>query len=288
MKLFFSTFAVVAGLCAVADTPVATSADCAYALDTAGGWPRAIKTAAGMAALPSAVYRTGDTLVTTAPDGTTTTTAKASDCAEALPINAGGLWTFANPRQKGEASFIVRHSIYGTLGEGTLASPAKLVDADELVDLEEAGTAGDGYHFTLLGGDSLLSALSVPSGFAIAEVADGLWRMDASAEGCRYTSAAVAYPIDSKQTGPNRRTNTREALPIAYSGDNWHWNASQSATLTITPPEGDTATFPRTGTGVEPFVFDKLGRWGVRLTMENGTVLDSFVDIFGGFILSYH
>ena len=262
MKLLFSAIAAAVGLCAVADTPVATSADCAYALDTEGGWPRSIKTAADVAALPLAVYRAKDSLVTTAPDGTTTTTAKASDCAEALPINDGGLWTFANPQQKGEASFIVRHSIYGTLGEGTLASPAKLVDADELVDLEDAGTAGAGYCFTLLGGVSLLSALSVPSGFALAEVADGLWRMDASAEGCRYTSAAVAYPIDSKQSGPNRRTNKKGALPIAYSGDNWQWNASKSATLTITTPDGDSATLSRSGTGVEPFVFDKLGRWG--------------------------
>ena len=207
MRLLFSAIAAAAGLCAVADTPVATSADCAYALDTEGGWPRSIKTAADVAALPLAVSRAKDSLVTTAPDGTTATTTKASDCAEALPINDGGLWTFSNPRQKGTVSFVVRHSIYGTLGEGTLASPAKLVDADELVDLEEAGTAGDGYCFTLPNGDSLLSALSVPSGFALAEAADGIWRMDASAQGCRYTSAAVAYPIDSKQSGPNRRTN---------------------------------------------------------------------------------
>ena len=57
MKLLFSAFAVAAGLCAIADTPVATSADCAYALDTEGGWPRAIKTAADLAAIQSAVYR---------------------------------------------------------------------------------------------------------------------------------------------------------------------------------------------------------------------------------------
>ena len=52
MKLLFSVIAATAALCAVADTPVATSADCAYALDTEGGWPRSIKTAADVAALP--------------------------------------------------------------------------------------------------------------------------------------------------------------------------------------------------------------------------------------------
>lgn len=287
MRLLFSAIAAAAGLCAVADTPVATSADCAYALDTEGGWPRSIKTAADVAALPLAVYRARDSLVTTAPDGTTTTTAKASDCAEALPINDGGLWTFANPQQKGEASFIVRHSIYGTLGEGTLASPAKLVDADELVDLEDAGMAGDGYCFTLLGGDSLLSALSVPSGFALAEAADGIWRMDASSEGCRYSSAAVAYPIDSKQLGPNRRTNRRGALPTAYSGDNWHRDISKSASLSFVDPDGVETVVDRTGTGVTSFAFNKLGTWTVTLTMQDSSTRVAKINVLAGFIISF-
>ena len=279
MKLLFSAFAVAAGLCAIADTPVATSADCAYALDTEGGWPCAIKTAADLAAIHSAVYRAGDSLVTTAPDGTMTTTAKVANTAEALPINAGGLWTFANPRQKGTVSFTVRHSIYGSLGDGTLASPAKLVDADELSDLVGAGTASDGYCFMLKGLDSQLFDLSVPSEFGLAEVADGIWRLDASAEGCRYASAAVNYPIDSKQSGPRRVTSMQDVLPVAYSGDNWRRDVSKAATLTFISPSGAETAIARTGTGTEAFTFDALGVWTVRLTMADGNMQEAAINI---------
>ena len=279
MKLLFSVIAVSAGLCAVADSPVATSADSSYALDTEGGWPRAIKTAADLSSLPLAVYRGGDSLAVIAPDGTTTTTSKASDGAEALPINAGGLWTFANPRQKGTASFTVRHSIFGTLGDGTLGSPAKLVDTDELTDLVDAGTASSGYYFTLYDANLLLAGLAVPSGYCLAEAGDDVWRLDTSADGCRYVSADVSYPIDSKQSGPRRVTPMQNVLPVAYSGDNWHRDVSKAATLTFISPSGAETTMSRTGTGTESFTFDTFGVWIVRLTMTDGSTQEAAINI---------
>ena len=290
MKLLFSVIVVSAGLCAVADSPVATSADSSYALDTEGGWPRSIKTAADVAALPLAVYRAKDSLVTTAPDGTTTTTAKASECEEALPINAGGLWTFANPRQKGEASFIVRHSIFGTLGDGTLGSPAKLVDADELADLVDAGTASSGYYFTLYNAVSLLAGLTVPPGYGLVESGADLWRLDTSADGCRYVSTDVSYPIDSKQSGPRRVTPMQNVLPVAYSGDNWHRDVSKAATLTFVSPSGAETTISRTGTGAAAFTFDTVGIWTVRLSMADSTVREAAINITianPGFCISF-
>ena len=80
-----------------------------------------------------------------------------SDTTAVLPINAGGLWTATNSKQ-GSETFTMRYSYYGTQGAGTTADPAKLVDGDELVDLADAGTAGDGYVFMLIGRDTLLLA----------------------------------------------------------------------------------------------------------------------------------
>ena len=109
-------------------TPRAESADVAYALDTVVSAPRAIKTAADLAA--TAPVRTGETVTATAPDGTVATlvAGAASDETIALSeaLDAGGLWTLSNSRQ-GSASFTVRHSLFGTLGNGTTASPARLV-----------------------------------------------------------------------------------------------------------------------------------------------------------------
>lgn len=283
MKLLFSVVAAVVGLCAVADTPVATSADCAYALDTEGGWPRTIKTAADIAALPAAIYRAGDSLTVTAPDGTSNTTTKTTDSMESLPINAGGLWTFSNPRQKGTVSFTVRHSIYGTLGDGTEVSPAKLMDSEELADLIENGVAGDGYFFRL-DSDSLIAALQLPSGYCLTESANGLFRMNESEDGCRYVCADVGYPIDAKRSCSGRRIYQQDVLPVAYSGDSWRRDPAKTSTLTIVDPDGvENDPYELAGTGVKSIPFNKLGVWRLRLDMENGKFCEASVNICNKF-----
>lgn len=279
MKLLFSVVTAVVGLCAVADTPVATSADCAYALDTEGGWPRTIKTAADIAALPAAIYRAGDSLTVTAPDGTSNTTTKTTDSMESLPINAGGLWSFSNSRQKGTVSFTVRHSIYGTLGDGTEASPAKLMDSEELSDLIDNGVAGDGYFFRL-DSDSLIAALQLPSGYCLTESVNGLFRMNESEDGCRYVCADVGYPIDAKLSGSGRRIYQQDVLPVAYSGDSWRRDPAKTSTLTIVDPDGvENDPYELAGTGVKSIPFNKLGVWRLRLDMENGKFCEASVNI---------
>ena len=279
MKLLFSAIVAAAGLCSVADTPVATSADCTYALDTVNDWPRTIKTAADIAALPEAIYRAGDSLTVTAPDGTTSTTAKTADSMESLPINAGGLWTFSNPRQKGTVSFTVRHSVYGTLGDGTEVSPAKLMDSEELSDLIENGVAGDGYFFRL-DSDSLIAALQLPSGYCLTESANGLFRMNESEDGCRYVCAGVGYPIDAKRSCSGRRIYQQDVLPVAYSGDSWRRDPAKMSTLTIVDPDGvENDPYELAGTGVKSIPFNKLGVWRLRLDMENGKYCEASVNI---------
>lgn len=279
MKLLFSAIVAAAGLCSVADMPVVTSADYTYALDTVNDWPRVLKTEADLTSLPTAVYRAGDSLTVTAPDGTTSTTTKIADSMESLPINAGGLWTFSNPRQKGTVSFTVRHSIYGTLGDGTEVSPAKLMDSEELSDLIENGVAGDGYFFRL-DSDSLIAALQLPSGYCLTESANGLFRMNESEDGCRYVCAGVGYPIDAKLSGSRRRIYQQDVLPVAYSGDSWRRDPAKASTLTVIDPDGvENDPHEFAGTGTKSIPFNKLGVWRLRLEMENGRFCEASVNI---------
>ena len=266
-------------LCADQVQPVASSDVYAYELDTVEDWPRTVKTEADIAALRKAVFRAGDSLTVTAPDGTTSTTAKTADSMESLPINAGGLWTFSNPRQKGTVSFTVRHSIYGTLGDGTEVSPAKLMDSEELSDLIENGVAGDGYFFRL-DSDSLIAALQLPSGYCLTESANGSFRMNKSEDGCRYVCADVGYPIDAKRSCSGRRIYQQDVLPVAYSGDSWRRDPVKTSILTIVDPDGvENDPYELAGTGVKSISFNKLGVWRLRLDMENGKFCEASVNI---------
>ena len=100
-----------------------------YRIDTTPS-PRAIKTQEELAGLMEATYFAGETVTATLSGGAALTlvSAAAANGSVALNFNAGGVWTLANSAQ-GSATFTVRHSIFGTLGEGTSASPAKIVDA---------------------------------------------------------------------------------------------------------------------------------------------------------------
>lgn len=276
--------ALAAGLplCGAGDTPVAeTTFGDTFSLDTAGS-PRALKTQADIAALRSATYRAGETVTLAAPGGSPTAlvTAAAADGTVAIPVTAiGGVWTLANSRQ-GTSQFTVRRSLDGTLGDGTAASPARLVDGDELADLVSAGTAGSGYVFVLDGADSLLAALVVPSGYCLEEGENGVWRIIASANGSRYAGRfASSFPLDGKQPGPDRRVIRSEVLPVAYSGDNWIGVPSKTASVTFVPPDGDSTTLSLHGTGAVEFSFRKVGRWTVRLVMDDGSVHEALLDI---------
>ena len=262
---------------ALGDTPLATSADCTFALDSMGS-PRAVKTSPELVALPSATVRAYDMITSTAPDGSMATNVSnaVSDGTLSLStvIDAGGLWTLANSRGE-TATFTVRHSIYGTLGDGTAASPAKLVDGDELIDY----SAGNGYVFMLEGGDTLLGALKLPAGFKLEDAGDGAWRIVSSPDGCLYEWAQLTWNVDTKQAGPDRKTLKKEALPIAYTGDNWARAASMASTLTLVSPSGATATHNLAGTGARSFTLAEQGDWTVTLVMADGSTLTSIVTV---------
>ena len=271
-----------AALCfpALADeTPEATSSACAFAFDPAGA-PVALKTASDIAALRPATYQPVDTVTLVAPDGTETTVVPGASSAgtAALPITTvGGVWT-AHSSRSGTATFTVRRSLDGTLGAGTAAAPAKLVDGDELVDYD----AGDGYVFTLDGPDGLLESLVLPSGVRLEELDGGAWRLVSSPDGCEYAWAgSAAFSFDGRQNGPDRTTKRAEVLPISFSGDHWIGNPSQAATLTVASPAGETSTFALAGTGAKPIELRAPGDWTISLAMADGTTRQAVVSIIG-------
>ena len=267
---------------AAADGKAATSAATLYLADTRPS-PRAVKTAAEQGEITGGTWkatrRADESVTLVSPGGTRTTLMAANSAATsaALPLNAGGVWTVENSAQ-GTAIFTVRRSLDGTLGDGTAASPAKLVDGDELRDYG----AGENYTFTLDGVDGLLSRLVLPAGCRLEEAGDGVWKIVASADGSQYSWAEIAYSADSVQEGPDRKTSKKDALPVAYTGDNWLGDAAKAATVVFTSPSGAATTLNLTGTGAQSFTFDSPGKWTVTLTMADGTTRTAVISVSGG------
>ena len=266
----------------VAETP----SPCVYAADTRPS-PRAITAAEEFAAITGGTkkssWRQGETVTLTAPDGTETTLANAAatSWSGALPFDAGGLWSASNSRQ-GSASFIVRHSFFGTLGDGTAASPAKLVDADELLDYH----AGDGYVFTLtINEDALLDALKLPAGCGMAKADGDTWRLMSSPDGLVFSGEAMSYAADSRLPGPDRKLKKGNATSVAYSCDNWARAFENASSLTVTTPSGAATVHAPIGTGVLPVRFNEAGTWTVSLQDAARTLLANITVNDAGFIL---
>ena len=218
-------------------------------------------------------WRKGETVVQISPGGVESplVEAAAEPGSANVAIDAAGLWMLRNSRQ-GTVEVTVRHSIYGTQGAGTAESPASIVDAGELADLHSAGTAGDGYVFTLAGAGSLFATLVRPEGFRLEELEGGLWRMVASDDGSVYRWAgSVAYRLDTVLPGPNRITK-KNGMPISYTGDNWVGDRRAGSVLTLTSPSGDAAVHALSGTGAQPVVFGEGGDWLVTLDFGGRTL----------------
>lgn len=255
----------------IAETPV----PCVYSADTLGS-PFNIKTVDDQEALGVATRRAGELVTVVSPSGDRTTLIAAESDATSIAINlnGGGVWTLENSEQ-GVATFTVRHSLYGTQGTGTVASPAKLVDGTELVDL----LAGDGYVFRLEPVEGLLDELAIPTGFQLVKVDDVTWRIVASADGCLHVAGEIVYPADSMDQGPNRTSKKRESLPVAYTGDDWVRDMAKVATVTFVAPSGAETVVNRNGTGKTQFKFETSGIYTVHLTMADGTTLTSTLNI---------
>lgn len=146
----------------------------------------------------------------------------------------------------------------------------------------------DGTEYVLADAGTVATSAQLPA------LTGGVWTLHNSVEG----SATICIPwhvfgdggvlgtgdagfaADTVLDGPDRKTKAREALPVAFSGDDWAGDVSKAATVTFTPPSGsglEPTTFVRpgdgvtTGTGVEVFKFAEKGDWTVALTFADGS-----------------
>ena len=100
-----------------------------------------------------------------------------------------------------------------------------------------------------------------------------------------------AYALDTQEDGPNRKNSDRRFPPIAYSGDDWAGDLASASVLTVTPPpnKGTATVFDAlSGTGIQPFAFDKSGRWTVSLAMDDGTTCTAIINLPGGLTISFY
>ena len=254
-----------------------------YKLDTED-WPRTFKTDEEIAALDSAVRKVGEIITLTSSKGEDEIIVPANSNVQSIDIvvDRGGKWTLSNSRQ-GSVVYTIRHSRSNTVGDGTLDSPAKIVDGDELIDY----SVGDGYVFKLEGLESLFKELKLPENVRL-ELVDSendTWRLVSDNNGVLHKWGEIVYPLDSLKNGPNRSIGTQCTWPIAYSGDDWIGAINSAATLTLVPPEGSGAsstTLDLKGTGTTSFLFTKTGVWTVELRMANGKTVQSSILVVGG------
>lgn len=105
------------------------------------------------------------------------------------------------------------------------------------------------------------------------------------------SGSSGVYALDTQEDGPNRKNYDRRFPPIAYSGDDWAGDLASASVLTVTPPpnRGTTTVFDAlSGTGIQPFAFDKSGRWTVSLAMDDGTTCTAIINLPGGLTISFY
>ena len=262
--------ACVAAFSAVADdTLLDESSECVFSADTTGS-PYVVKSANEVEVL---TYRAGESVTAIAPDGSSLgiVAAGASGGSANWTASGGGVWRLVNSKQ-GEVRFCVRHSAFGTQGEGTEASPWKIVDAAELSELVADETASAGFVFLLCGDESAPYDIDWPTGYVPSGVDNSAWVLASNADGLLYGSAQTSFKADSMKIGPNRTYEAGDGwMPVAFSGDNWIGAADATATLTFVAPDGTSTAVPCTGCGVydfEPYL-KKHGIWTVTLTPAN-------------------
>lgn len=281
MKLQIALAMMTAVFAVYADTqPDAVSEAVVYTLDTYQQ-PRVLKTQADVANLWRAAYKVGESVTCVNPDGVTSVIVDNASSAGsvALGINAGGIWTFSNTAE-GEAVFAVRHSIYGTLGYGTFDSPFNVVDRMELFELVLSGKAKIGSVYTFAGsnGDGLL----MPPGIINESIGDGVWKLIEDPN--VVASLDYIYSLDTRLIGPNRTIDTWRDCLIAYSGDEWAFDANAASTVAVSMPGGAAQSYDLTGTGVMKFKPKVAGEYHVTMT-AGGKTLTSVITYIpkGGF-----
>ena len=274
MKLAVMSSAAVFALTVLADTPLDTSNTLVYAIDTC--FSNVVTTADDLALFTSGIRTTGwgtcDTITLTTPDGTAYSLANDAAAAgwAAIPVSGGGWWRFYSP-DYGEFTLAVRHSLFGTQGDGSFASPLMLVDDDEVSGLLDTPLTGSEMYYFSFPDESFVS-MSVAAGNCLEELGGGLWLISAAADGKLYTSATNHYVTDTETQGADRKLHKNDVCGVAYSGDDWLLRSDDASTLTIVSPSGTETVLPFTGTGAWSMTFDQCGAWAVTLSSEWSTM----------------
>lgn len=266
-------------LCAFAasgsETPLATSLAVTFDLDTNCGETLILPR------LPvrALTYSAGETISAMAPDNSTSWILE-NAAATAGTINwtpaTVGSWTLTNSGS-GTAVLRIQTLIYGM---GTTDDPVQIGSNSGLTDFISTWSLPIGTIFEI-NSPATFEDLAIPSGYAIARLSGGLFRLDPLNGELLYTTAASAFDIDSEGDGPNRTTARGTSFPVAYSGDNW-LGGDASSSLTITPPFGAATTFGSlAGTGARNILFDKVGTWTVALAPASGTPLSAVINVPG-------
>lgn len=97
--------------------------------------------------------------------------------------------------------------------------------------------------------------------------------------GSLATSGQSMYCVDSRLSGPNRKTIRREALPVAYSDAFWVGDANSVVSLSFTSPSVVETERVFNETEVESFDFRETGVWTVQLKMDGSTVATAEIEI---------
>ena len=269
----------VPAACLATDSPLAVSEAMAFALDARPS-PRAISTRSDLDGLWSVTYRQGESVFVASPSGAL---ANPVDCAGAdgrypwVP-NAGGLWTLSND-VSGVATFSVRDALFGDIGSGTVQDPYRIVDEGVFNEQLEIASVTNGFTFLLTGEADLLDKLSVPSGYAVCQLAARTYQLKADGSGLLMFSLGADFAVDSVGTGPDRTYNRNEGplLPVAYSSDGWAMLSTASSTLTVRSPKGVETSWSVSGTGSRPVDYRRGGLWTVTLTSPAET-LTAYID----------
>ncbi len=237
-------------------------AELTFAIDTTGAAP-SVKAAADVPVPLS--YPKGHSVTAMSPDGVESGLEGANGLCLWSP-NAGGIWTLTDS-YAGSVRLSVRHSVTGTQGSGTVASPAKIVDEDELIDLVAEAHVTNGYVFTMCG-ELAPSDVEWPAGFAVQPAGDGLWQLAESSGGLLFTSPEANCIVQSDTPGPDRHVQKGTPIPpVAWSDDGWTGYGAGGGTLSFVSPKGVTAREETlVDDGALPFVPNESGLWTITLT----------------------
>ena len=254
--------------CLAADAPLAASEARAFILDTRPS-PRAISTRSDLENLWSVTYRQSESVFVVSPAGSLTKPVdRAGAAGRYLWVpNVGGLWTLTND-VSGVATFSVREALFGNNGSGTVLDPYRIVDEGAFIEQLEIASVTNGFTFMLTGAAGILDNLSVPSGYAVCQLAARTYQLRADGSGQLMSCLGTGFAVDSVGTGPDRTYNRNEGplLPVAYSSDGWAMLSAVSSTLTVRSPKGVETSWSMPGTGSRPVDFREGGLWTVTLT----------------------